>query len=193
MIKFRAAGLRTKTSLVLLSVLVACGALISSGASWIQVKQESVSGLGPQLVFTGYESFGYILPLVLVFLAGILLAASSSGSLQKVARLISFSASLLLFALWIFDVSNQNISGLVPSLERSTGVGGAAMSQELKISILGPATFSGVLFLLMTLSALVFIILGGIDGQRPKRRKVVAHRGEVLDDSISIWDNQVNR
>lgn len=186
-------GLSPRLTRRLLSVgfLIGALALISAGTSWLQVSLENVAGQQQDRYFTGFESYGYVLPLLLVYLAGLLFVSITHGKLRGFGSIISLASAALLLTLWFVDFSSQNISGITASLEKATGVTGSAVDDQINVTFLIMALISGALFGLMIVFSLILAVAGNrLDDSKQKRPKRAAPKG-TQKDPISLWDNQV--
>lgn len=173
-----------------MSFLIGALALISAGANWLQVSLENVAGQQQDRYFTGFESYGYVLPLLLVYLVGLLFVSTTQGKLRGFGSVISLASAALLFTLCMFDFFGKNISGITASLEKATGVTGSAINNQINVTFLSMALISGALFGLMVVICLILAVAGNrLDDSKQKKPKRAAPKG-TQRDPISLWDNQ---
>jgi hypothetical protein len=188
-------GSRVKTKLGALGFLLGAVALFTSGANWIEI---SWAGLSDGITFheqstqfTGLESFGYLLPQLLVYFAGLFLVSISNGNLRMFGAVTSFASISSLLLLWTRDVSEENISGVIVSLEQASGISGSALTDSLDIAFLSMTAVSGFVFALMALTSLALVIAGKrLDSRGQDNRKRVSITKTLEKDPISLWDNQ---
>jgi hypothetical protein len=166
-------------------------ALIAAGTNWLQVSLENFAGQEKDRHFTGFESFGYVLPLILVYLAGLLFVSISQGKLRGFGSIITLVSAALLLTLWLVDISSQNISGITASLEKATGVTGSAMDNQIDVTFLSMSLISGALFGLMVVTALIIAVARGrVEESNQKKSKRASAPKGTQKDPISLWDNQ---
>jgi hypothetical protein len=189
--KSKGLGLRQSRRLLGVGFLLGALALIAAGTNWLQVSLENFAGQEKDRYFTGFESFGYVLPLILVYLAGLLFVSISQGKLRGFGSIITLVSAALLLMLWLVDFSSQNISGITASLEKATGVTGSAIDNQIDVTFLSMSLISGALFGLMVVTALIIAVARGrvVESNQKKSKRVSAPKG-TQKDPISLWDNQ---
>ncbi|MSZ10171.1 MAG: hypothetical protein F2544_00180 [Actinobacteria bacterium] len=184
-------GLRQTRRLLSVGFLLGALALIAAGANWLQVSLENVAGQEKDRYFTGFESFGYVLPLILVYLAGLLFVSITQGKLRGFGSIITLAAAAVLLTLWSIDFSSQDISGITASLEKATGVTGSAIENQIDVTFLSMALISGALFGLMIVTALIITVERcRVEESKQKKSKRASAPKGTQKDSISLWDNQ---
>jgi hypothetical protein len=173
------------------SFLIGALALISAGTNWLKVSLENVAGQQQDRYFTGFESYGYVLPLLLVYLAGLLFVSTTQGKLRGFGSIISLASAALLFTLCMVDFLGKNISGITASLEKATGVTGSAIDDQINVTFLSMALISGALFGLMIVISLILAVAGNrlVDSKQKKPNLAQINKGSQKDP-ISLWDNQ---
>ena len=166
-------------------------ALVSTGTNWLQVSLDNFAGQERDRYYTGYESYGYVLPLILAYLAGLLFISITQGKLRGFGSIITLASTALLFSLWLVDFSNQNFSGITASLEKATGVTGSAIDNQIDVRFLSMSLISGALFGLMIVTALIIAVARGrVEESKQKKSKRASAPKGTQKDPISLWDNQ---
>lgn len=184
-------GSRLKAKLVALGLLFGVVALITSGASWLEVSIGDLTGQEQSKLFSGFETFGYLLPMLLVYHAGLFLVSISGRSLRLFGAVLAFISASCLFILCWQDILNIKISGVMSILEKASGVSGPALVERLDVSFLNMAYVSLVFYALMAFTGLVLAGAGKrVDGQAQGKRTRVGLTKNAGKDPISLWDNQ---
>lgn len=172
-------------------LLLGALALVSTGTNWLQVSLDNVAGQEKDRYFTGYESYGYVLPLILVYVAGLLFVSITQGKLRGFGSIITLASAAVLFTFWFVDYSSQNTSGITASLEKATGVTGSAIDNQIGVIFLSMSLISGALFGLMIVTALIIAVARGrVEESKQKKSKRGSAPKGTQKDPISLWDNQ---
>ena len=188
-------GARLKVKLVSASVALGLVALVLSGTNWIEASWEGL-GVGPSgqmqtTFFAGTEAYGYLLPLLLVYFAGLFLVSISSGRLRVFGAVVTFSSIVGIVLLWTQDLRDHDITAIAETLENSSGISGPALVDSLDITFLSMATFSGIFYVLMSLAAFALVLAGKrLDIKGRKVRRQASNSKKTNQDPISMWDNQ---
>jgi hypothetical protein len=188
---FKRIGARIKVKIVSVSVVLGLLALIASGLIWLEVSLEGLPSVEENLAYSGFDVFGFLLPLILVYFAGLFLVSISSGSLRLFGSAVTFASAVALFLLWAQGLSSQSISGVLSTLEKASGVSGVALVEGADVSFLNSAVFSGFLFLFMAIVTLTLALAGKrLDVKKSNKRLKGSGLKNTESDPISLWDNQ---
>lgn len=188
---FKRIGTRIKVKIVSVGVALGLLALITSGLTWLEVSLEGVPSAEENQTFSGFDAFGFLMPLILVYLAGLFLVSISSGNLRSLGSIITLASAVALFLLWAQGLSNQSISGVLSALEKASGVSGVALVEGADVSFLNSAVFSGFLFSFMAIVTLTLGVAGKrLDVKKSNKRLKGSGLKNTESDPISLWDNQ---
>ena len=188
---FRRIGARIKVKIISVGVALGLLALITSGLTWLEVSLEGLPSVEENLTFSGFDVFGFLLPLILVYFAGLFLVSISSRSLRLFGSIITLASAVALFLLWAQGLSSQSISGVLSALEKASGVSGVALVESSDVSFLNSAVFSGFLFSFMAIVTLTLALAGKrLDVKKSNKRLKGSGLKNTESDPISLWDNQ---
>jgi hypothetical protein len=188
---FKRIGARIKVKIVSAGVALGLLALITSGLTWLEVSLQGLPSVEDVQSFSGFDAFGFLLPLILVYLAGLFLVSISSGNLRLFGSVVSFASAVVLFLLWAQGLSSQSISGVLSALEKASGVSGVALFESADVSFLNSAVFSGSVFSFMALVSLALAVAGKrLDVKKSNNRMKGSGLKNTDSDPISLWDNQ---
>lgn len=182
---------RIKVKIVSAGVALGLLALITSGLTWLEISLEGLPSVEENLAFSGFDVFGFLLPLILVYFAGLFLVSISSGSLRLFGSAVTFTSAVALFLLWAQGLSSQSISGVLSALEKASGVSGSALVEGAGVAFQTAALLSGFLFSFMAIVTLTLAVAGKkLDVKKSKNRQKGSGLKSIEIDPISLWDNQ---
>lgn len=164
-------------------------AFIFSGQGWFTVSMNPNDSVVILKSFDGYTTFAYLSPLLLVCLAGIATASISNGTTRLMSFLLGGLASSLLVALSVFNVVNQNLSGISKQIESATGIAATHGIKDLAVQVSYFASISIASYVLLAAAfGLAFLASrqwkAAVRGQSPIPAK------KNSKDPISLWDEQ---